>query len=233
MEQKSFFREHWGACIVVPIVFSVLALGILGALSYAFLSPYTQLVQIFMDESANEEPRDFMAELEELEMDKQSEPVESDENTIPLSSITYPKAGDRYGTITVSGTAVNCPLYYGNAHSSLNRGAGTFNGASGAGIPGQGYTIFIMGHNHTFFSDLKHAEVGSEVTIKTYYGTYVYKIREMKPVHYEDTSAYDLTRTEESLILYTCYPFEELGFTPYRYLVYCDYVSGPKIDPTR
>ena len=34
----------------------------------------------------------------------------------------------------------------------------------------------------------------------------------------------------ENLILYTCYPFDALGFTPNRYFVYAKYVSGPVLD---
>lgn len=30
---------------------------------------------------------------------------------------------------------------------------------------------------------------------------------------YQDTTTYDFTRTDENLILYTCYPFDALGFT--------------------
>ena len=45
-----------------------------------------------------------------------------------------------------------------------------------------------------------------------------------------EETAYDFTRTDENLILYTCYPFDALGFTPNRYFVYAKYVSGPVLD---
>ena len=47
---------------------------------------------------------------------------------------------------------------------------------------------------------------------------------------YQDETAYDFTRTDENLILYTCYPFDALGFTPNRFFVYAKYVSGPVLD---
>lgn len=34
----------------------------------------------------------------------------------------------------------------------------------------------------------------------------------------------------KTMILYTCYPFDALGFTPNRYFVYAKYVSGPVLD---
>ena len=47
---------------------------------------------------------------------------------------------------------------------------------------------------------------------------------------YQDETAYDFTRTDENLSLYTCYPFDALGFTPNRFFVYAKYVSGPVLD---
>ena len=35
---------------------------------------------------------------------------------------------------------------------------------------------------------------------------------------------------KESLIMYTCYPFDELGLTSDRFFVYAKFVSGPVID---
>ena len=38
---------------------------------------------------------------------------EPEQETIPLSSITYPSKGDRHGRITIAGTTVDAPVYYG------------------------------------------------------------------------------------------------------------------------
>ena len=45
-----------------------------------------------------------------------------------------------------------------------------------------------------------------------------------------DVTAYDLAADQESLILYTCYPFDEIGLTSQRFFVYADYTSGVVID---
>ena len=91
-------------------------------------------------------------------------------------------------------------------------------------------TILLAGHNNTFFNDLQHAEAGATVTITTHYGVYTYEVTEMKVMDYQDETSYDFSRTDENLILYTCYPFDALGFTPNRYFVYAKYVSGPVLD---
>ena len=93
-----------------------------------------------------------------------------------------------------------------------------------------GKTILLAGHNNTFFNDLQHAEAGATVTITTHYGVYTYEITGTEILDYQDETAYDFTRTDENLILYTCYPFDALGFTPNRFFVYAKYVSGPVLD---
>ena len=88
----------------------------------------------------------------------------------------------------------------------------------------------LPGHNNTFFNDLQHAEAGATVTITTHYGVYTYEVTGTEILDYQDETAYDFTRTDENLILYTCYPFDALGFTPNRFFVYAKYVSGPVLD---
>ena len=94
----------------------------------------------------------------------------------------------------------------------------------------EGKTILLAGHNNTFFNDLQHAEAGATVTITTHYGVYIYEVTGTEILDYQDETAYDFTRTDENLILYTCYPFDALGFTPNRFFVYAKYVSGPVLD---
>ena len=146
-----------------------------------------------------------------------------------MSSITYPVQGDVYGRITISGTTVDAPVYYGDDTPQLNRGVGTYKDDSGVGIPGESKTILMAGHNNTFFNDLQSVEEGATVTIETHYGTYTYTVEKCEVRDYQDATAYDFTRKDENLILYTCYPFDAMGFTPDRYFVYASYTSGPQL----
>ena len=125
---------------------------------------------------------------------------------------------------------VDAPVYYGDTSKILNAGVGTYKDDARVGIPGEGKTILLAGHNNTFFNDLQHAEVGATVTITTHYGVYTYEVTGTEILDYQDETAYDFTRTDENLILYTCYPFDALGFTPNRFFVYAKYVSGPVLD---
>ena len=121
-------------------------------------------------------------------------------------------------------------VYYGDTSKILNAGVGTYKDDARVGIPGEGKTILLAGHNNTFFNDLQHAEAGATVTITTHYGVYTYEVTGTEILDYQDETAYDFTRTDENLILYTCFPFDALGFTPNRFFVYAKYVSGPVLD---
>ena len=50
----------------------------------------------------------------------------------------------------------------------------------------------------------------------------------MKVVEASDETAYDFGIDHEQLIMYTCYPFDMLSSTPYRYFVYAELISGPE-----
>ena len=67
------------------------------------------------------------------------------------------------------------------------------------------------------------------MTIHTSYGNYTYSITKTEVRSASDPSELNLGADEENLVLYTCYPFDELGLTNERFFVYARFVSGPKI----
>ena len=224
MKHNSFLRRNPAALVAVPPAFAVLTLTLLAGAARVFVTPYLALLEWAMTENASAYQAQDLMETAAIQ------PESDTEAGIPLSSITYPAEGDRYGTITIEGTAVNAPVYYGDTNAILNQGVGTYKDSYGTGIPGEGRTILLAGHNNTFFNDLQSVNVGDVVTIETHYGVYTYTVESCEILEYDDTSAYDFTRTDENLILYTCYPFDALGFTPQRYFVYASYTSGPRLD---
>lgn len=155
-------------------------------------------------------------------------PDTSEQETVSLKDYGgMPKQGDLYGKVSVAGTSVECNLYYGDGKNELHGGGGTFMGAQ---IPGQGGVTLVGAHTGTYFRDLENAEVGADVTVETNYGEYHYTIDKMEVVKAEEFGQAQLDeQPRESLLLYTCYPFGQVTLTPYRYMVYCTYVSGPRI----
>lgn len=138
-----------------------------------------------------------------------------------------PQPGQMYGRVAVAGTSVDCNLYWGDDTAQLHGGAGTYPGGQ---LPGQGGVTLVGAHTGTFFRDLEHAEIGAEITVETYYGEYRYKITDMQVVLAEEFGQQQLDeQPRDSFLMYTCYPFGQLTLTPERYMIYAEYVSGPRV----
>ncbi len=152
------------------------------------------------------------------------------EGTVNASDITYPTFGSIYGKIEIftNNTVYEVPLVYGDEKYTLKKGGGQYMGSH---FPGEGTTILVSGHNTSYFNCLKYTKVGEIIEITTNYGKYKYEITDISPKHKTDKSAFDLNAKKETLVLYTCYPFDAVGFKVMRYYVTATLVSGPKIDP--
>ncbi len=152
---------------------------------------------------------------------------------IPNSSIRVPSVNQKYGEIICKKLGIKADLYFGDGIAVLKAGAGQHTGSS---LPGYGSTILVAAHNSTYFSGLKNCQKGDEFTVLTSYGTFVYKAEDISvnSIKDEDTEEnldiIDLDSDEETLILYTCYPFEKMaGDTNKRLFVTCKKVSGPAV----
>ena len=157
-----------------------------------------------------------------------SQDVDDGRETVDISEYGgLPYYGEAYGSVTISGTAVDCALYYGDSEVQFACGAGTYTGAC---IPGEGGSILIGGHTGTYFRDFESAEIGADICVETRWGTYHYEITDMQVIRYDDPEAYDLEAAEENILLYTCYPFGQIATTDYRYMIYGSFVSGPRIE---
>lgn len=210
--------------IILPIIFLCLGFSVLYLAVSPILRPLGDAVSlIFLDE------RNSSSDQFESIFDSSAEKTSGEEtaapNTVAASSFTFPSYGTHFGQISIDGTSISAPLFFGDGKAQLKQGACVYNGSH---IPGYGKPILISAHNNTWFHDLGSAQVGNYVTIETNYGTYIYEITGTKIS--PDGSDYDLSGDEETLILYTCYPFDTLGLTSKRFFVYAKYISGPRIN---
>lgn len=148
---------------------------------------------------------------------------------INYDEFEYPSFGDIFGKISVEGTNIDCDLIFGSNTTLLRKGACV---SIYSHIPGCSRGILVGAHNNTFFHSLPEAEIGANVNVETNYGSFVYRITETKIIKDTDRDAYvqQLNGNEEILILYTCYPVDTLASTPDRYFVFCELVSGPKVN---
>lgn len=132
----------------------------------------------------------------------------------------YPEYGTKYGTIEIDKIGVNLPIYYGDTLEILKKGVGH---SSGSYFPGEGGTIIYMGHNSKkMFRRLGELQKGNEIKVTTTYGEYTYKIYDMQLIKETELDKLPIQNEKEILMLYTCYPFNNVGYATQRYVVYAE-----------
>ncbi len=156
--------------------------------------------------------------------DTKAEPVETtistDANTDKNTIKNYPEYGTKYATIEIDKIGVNLPVYYGDTLEILKKGVGH---SSGSYFPGEGGSIIYMGHNSkNMFRRFSELQKGNEIKVTTSYGEYVYKIYDMQLVKEAELDKLPIQRDKEILMVYTCYPFNNVGYATQRYVVYAE-----------
>lgn len=146
---------------------------------------------------------------------------------LPISAVDFPSYEAVYGEIIIESVGIQCPLIYGDTDAALRRGACQYIGSRIIGYPG---TTLVCAHVNRHFSQLHRVQVGDLIQVNTTYGSYVYQATNVFVAPATDSKAFDLNRTDENLVLYTCY-YEQtaLGSVKKRFFVQADYVSGPII----
>jgi sortase A len=218
-KQKKFDGKSF---IILPIVFFVGTYLVLYLALAPSLGSFVSAASMFFSDN----DKDYSTEYENIFVPVVEDP-QSPVNSVSIDDIDFPQFGNLFGELIIENCNIDADLFFGDGDVALRNGVGIYNGSY---IPGYGGTILVAGHNNTYFNGLKNARKGDLVQIKTSYGNYTYEIYDGKVLKATDQSAFDLTASEENLVMYTCYPFDELGLTSYRYFVYAKYVSGPVID---
>lgn len=211
--------------LAVSVAFTICGYGVLYAAGQSVIRPVLALWDMMSADAPIADDGEEYVDLYESAKKPDVTP-EQPTDSIASSAITFPLYNTRYANITVEGTDVDCPLFFGDSNTALKKGAGQYAGSS---YPGMGSTILVAGHNNTFFHGLKDVQIGALIRVSTHYGEYVYRVTRTAICRNTDSSAYDLAAETENIVLYTCYPFNELGLTPQRFFVYGEYVSGPQI----
>jgi len=204
-----------------PIAFFLLIVALCFASMGSVLSVGTSAVKMFI----MNKPLNLGRDVSDIFVEPTIAEEDVEPDTIKKSEIEFPSAGDLFARISIPSIGLeDAPLYNGAEPKQLIRGVGISNGA----FPGQGCTIMAGAHNNTHFKNLPKISEGDIVEIRASYGIYKYQVTSKKEALHDDKSAYPISFTEESLILYTCVERGTVGATPYRLFVYLDYISGPK-----
>ena len=238
-KRKTRFPWRIVALFFVPVIFTFITSFTLYTAFEPVVGPYVRLAMLVVGPEGAEaqESQDLLSDIPAHDPDAETvewvgvddqfnppEPENPDEPTfIRASEIKLPQPGDLYARITISGTTVDAPVFWGDSEIELNQGVGTF---LGGWLPGFGRTVMMAGHRNSDFYDFRSVEVGAIITIVTHYETYTYEVVRMSVHHMHDSSAYDFLRDEENLILYTCYPFDFIGAARERLFVYGEPLTG-------
>lgn len=147
------------------------------------------------------------------------DPVMNEDNKI----INYPEYGNKYGTIKIPKIDIDLPVYYGDALDILKKGVGH---SSGSYFPGEGGSIIYMGHNSKkVFRRFSELQIGNEIQVTTSYGEFNYKIYDMQLINETEVDKLPIQKEKEILMVYTCYPFNNIGYATQRYVVYAELES--------
>lgn len=152
----------------------------------------------------------------DIENKEEKETVINEQNKIQ----NYPEYGAQYATIEIPKIDVNLPVYFGDTLEILKKGVGH---SSGSYFPGEGGSIIYMGHNSkNMFRRFSELQIENEITVRTNYGQYKYKIYDMQLIKETELEKLPIQKEKEILMVYTCYPFNNIGYTTQRYVVYAE-----------
>lgn len=209
------------AYMYMPLLFSFLAYGVVYIMASDMIGMAVHTVRLIM---ADEAP-DFNPEYRSVFVKNAAGVTEENGvEKVKRSEVGIAEYGELYAYVRCTGIALDAPVYKGDNDDILKKGIGQ-NFASSQ--PGFGRLILLCGHNNTYFNALKNIGADDIVEIETSYGSYKYRVTETKVVNESDSTAYDFTMDREQLVMYTCYPFDMLSRTQYRFFVYADLISGP------
>ena len=128
-----------------------------------------------------------------------------------------PEKGEASGLLLIPKIKAELAIVEGTDADDLEKGVGHYKGSF---YPEENGQIVLSGHRDTVFRKAGDLELGDHLTMKMPYGDYTYEITGTKIVSADDTSIITLQKSEEELILTTCYPFNYLGDAPDRYIIY-------------
>lgn len=201
--------------IFMPLLFIILGFIVLLISGKPVVDMIKSYGNMIITKGAPGYGNEFDSELSKIEMNKKS--------IFDAIQIQVPALETHYGNLYCERVELEAPIYYGDSDTVLSYGVGQY---TASGLPGEGKPILIGGHDGTYFAPLEYIEIGDVVTIETNYGQFEYKVAATRIADALEADAYDLSQEKEQLILYTCYPFNQLlKDSSERFFVYCERIS--------
>ena len=135
----------------------------------------------------------------------------------------YPTFGTRYATLKIPAIELEQPVYYGASNAILDSGIAHDESSY---FPGEGGSIIYAGHNFSrILANLPKLIEGDFLTVETSYGTFEYKMIGSKIIKDTDVNEVPIQKNNEMLMIYTCWPINNIGHATERYVVYANLVK--------
>ena len=187
------------------IIVALLLVGIIYLATYLFFGQEIDTAVLLLNTVA-------------VELDENKEEVPTVLNEEKQTLEDYPEYGTEYATIEIPRIGANLPVYFGDTLEILKKGVGH---SSGSYFPGEGGSIVYMGHNSKkVFRRFSELQIGDSIKVTTTYGEFNYKIYDMQLIKETELEKVPIQREEEILMVYTCYPFNNIGYADHRFVVY-------------
>lgn len=140
---------------------------------------------------------------------------------------SYPSYGSQYATIKIDRIDVDLPVFFGSTLDILKNGVGH---DSGSYFPGEGGSIIYMGHNSkNVFRRFSELQINDKIIVNTSYGEFRYRIYDMQLIKETEFDKLPIQKDKEILMVYTCYPFNNIGYATQRYVVYAELEKGNEV----
>ena len=200
-----------GKTIKATIIYVIVALFIVGIISF--------VIRLFAGAQISE----VISLLNKVSInisEKEIEPtIMTEENKIK----NYPEYGTEYATIEISRIGKKLPVYFGDSLDILKNGVGHY---AGSYFPSEGGSIIYLGHNSsTCFRRLGELQLGDKIIVTTSYGKYTYSVYDMQIIKETEPEKLEIQKEKEILMIYTCYPFANIGHAYQRYVLYSELVE--------
>lgn len=129
--------------------------------------------------------------------------------------IEKPSYGSNYGTLKIDNLDIELPIYYGETKEILKRGIG-----SNTNMPGEDKRIILSAHNSSkFLKNVKDIKNDELIKIETTYGKFEYQVFKTEILNENEFDKL-FKSDKELLVIYTCYPFDEVIYSNKRFVVY-------------
>ncbi len=144
-------------------------------------------------------------------------------NKIEKRLSTIPSWGSEFGRLKIPNIMVDIPIYHGDDTPQLAHGAGHY---AGSKFPGEGGSIVLAAHNsHGLFYTLPQIKKGDRIKVETIYGNFEYEVFNTAIADYRNEDAFPIQNEKEMLILYTCYPVDNIWYVNDRFIAYAKLVG--------